>query len=85
MLVIENNVMNTTEQRNKIHEYIDRADEQMLHIIEELFKLQETYGSELLSWQKKLLDERIASYEKNPEKARSWEDVKTELKNQLAG
>ena len=30
--------------------------------------------------EKELLDERLASYKKNPENVRSWEDFKKELK-----
>lgn len=72
--------MDTTLLRNEIHHYIDNADERFLNLVYGMIQADQTEGEyELSEAEIKMLEERLADYQKNPESGTSWEDVKKRL------
>ncbi len=65
---------------NLIRWLTDLQDESVLEKLQ-AFKNQQEY--ELSDAHKKLLDERLASYENHPGQALNWEDVVKEIENDL--
>ncbi|WP_454060736.1 addiction module protein [Elizabethkingia ursingii] len=72
---------NTIDLKKRIHEFIDRADERILKIINAIITSEETEG-ELSIEHKAILDERLEEHEKNPNSGKSWKDVRLECKNE---
>jgi len=66
------------EIQKKVHEFIDQADERMLKPMYSMAQadMEET-DFELSDAHIKILAERIASHQANPELGCSWEDVKS--------
>ncbi len=69
--------MNAVELRYKLIQFITKVDESQLKQIESIL-----YGSDdyvVPEEHKKLLDERIAQYEANPQDVIQWGELKAEL------
>lgn len=72
--------MDSTEIRKEIHQYIDGADERFLNLVYGMIQADQTENEyELSESEIKMLEERLADYQKNPESGSSWEDVKKRL------
>ena len=52
---------------------------QRLELIDELWESIDPADIPVLEWHKKLLDEVLEEYERDPEEGSSWEDVRVEL------
>lgn len=72
--------METFEIKNKIRRYIEHADERILRIINAII---ETEENEIPQSHKEILNDRLKTHYKNPEEGKSWEEVKSTLKNQF--
>ena len=68
--------METEELRKQIHGYIDQADDRFVNLVYAMVMadLQEP-EYELSDEEKKILDERLAQHEKDPESESSMEEV----------
>ena len=71
----------TIDIRKKIHEFIDHADEQILHIINEIITT-ESKKKGLSEDHKAILDERLQEHVENPTAGNSWSDVRQELRKE---
>jgi putative addiction module component (TIGR02574 family) len=76
--------MGTTQLREELHEFINKADERLLNLLYAMVQAdmkEDDY--ELSAAHKKILDERLATHESNPTSGSSWEEVKSRIKNRL--
>ena len=76
--------MGTSQIRELLHEYINKADERFINLMYALVQAdmsEEDY--ELSESHKKILDERLAAHESNPSSGSNWEEVKGRIKRQL--
>jgi putative addiction module component (TIGR02574 family) len=76
--------MGTTQLREELHEFINKADERLLNLLYAMVQAdmkEDDY--ELSAAHKKILDERLAAHESNPKSGSSWEEVKSRIKNRL--
>ena len=72
---------NTIDLKNRIHNFIDHADERILKIINAIITSEES-EEELTTEHKIILDERLEEHSKNPTSGKVWKEVKNELKNE---
>ncbi|RNA61482.1 addiction module family protein [Chryseobacterium nematophagum] len=73
---------NTLELKERIHEFIDRADERTLKIINAIITSEESEEEELSPEHKAILDERLQEYRNNPTSGKFWKEVRQDLKNE---
>jgi putative addiction module component (TIGR02574 family) len=76
--------MGTTQLREELHEFINKADERLLNLLYAMVQAdmkEDDY--ELSAAHKDILDERLAAHESNPKSGSSWEEVKSRIKNRL--
>lgn len=71
----------TIDIRKKIHEFIDQADERILHIINEIITT-DSKEKGLSENHKAILDERLQEHLENPTSGKSWNDVRQELRKE---
>lgn len=84
LLIINNILMETSQIRELLHDYINKADERFINLMYALVQAdmnEEDY--ELSESHKKILDERLAAHKSNPSSGSSWEEVKGRIKRQL--
>ncbi len=76
--------MTTVQLKEKIHQYIDKADDRFIQLIYGMMQA-DLMGSkhELTNAHKKVLDVRIAAHKANPKSGDSWKDVKARIEKQL--
>ena len=74
--------MRTTELREELHQFINRADERILRLIHGMMKAdtEEENSYALTDAHKQILDERITAHEASPGEGGSWESVKDRIK-----
>ena len=70
--------METREIKNRIRNYIEHADDRILRIINAIIDTEE---NEIPESHQKILDERLKYHRENPEDGKSWEEVKSLLKD----
>ncbi len=70
--------MNAAGIKKELHEYIDDADDRLLTLIYGLV-LADKQGYSIPDWHQKVVEERLADYERNPENVISWEDLKSKI------
>jgi len=74
--------MGRADIREKLHSYIDRADDKLLNLISAIIQADiEEVG--LKEEQKNTLDKRIASHQENRLAGSNREDVKARIKKQI--
>lgn len=76
--------MGTTQLREELHEFINKADERLLNLLYAMVQAdmkEDDY--QLSAAHQKILDERIAAHESNPTSGSSWEEVKSRIKGRL--
>lgn len=68
--------------RKEIHQYIDEADERFLNLIYGMIKAdkEEFFLAEISSEEIQLIEDRLAEYDKNPNRGSSWEEVEKRIK-----
>jgi len=71
---------NTLDLKKRIHEFIDRADERILRIINAIIATEEN-PEELSNEHKEILDQRLQQHTENPNSGKSWDTVKNSLKD----
>ena len=72
--------MNVSVLKEKIHHYIDQADEHFLTQIYELIQSNQGNTSyHLTQEEQSLIEERLEEYRKNPDAGSSWEEIKKKL------
>lgn len=69
--------MDTLELKNRIKDYIDKADERMLRIIHETI---ENDQREIPQSHKEVLQERLKYHEEHPEEGLTWREVRETMK-----
>ncbi len=77
-------IMGTTQIRELLHEYINKADERLINLMYAMVQAdmkEDDY--ELSDTHKKILDERIAAHKANSSSGSSWDEVKTRIRSQL--
>ena len=77
-------IMGTTQIRELLHEYINKADERLINLMYAMVQAdmkEDDY--ELSDAHKKILDERIAAHKAKPSSGSSWDEVKTRIRSQL--
>lgn len=73
-------VMDTTvDLKNRIRNYIENADERILKIINAII---ETEEQGLSQTHKDILDQRLKYHKENPSDGKTWEEIKSSLKEQ---
>lgn len=76
--------MSSLDLRAEIHQYIDRADERVIHLIYGLVQAdlsEEDY--ELSNAHKQILDTRLEAHKSNPTSGSNWHEVKARISNEL--
>ncbi|MDR6404656.1 MULTISPECIES: addiction module protein [Chryseobacterium] len=71
---------NTLDLKKRIHEFIDRADERILRIINAIIATEEN-PEELSHEHKEILDQRLQQHKENSDSGKSWDNVKNSLKD----
>lgn len=67
------------EIKNRIHHFIENADERILRVINAIVISEEGDDVTLTTEHKTILDERLRDHQENPKDGESWEEVKDEL------
>ena len=75
--------MSTAQIREKLHQFINKADERFIKMVYALAKEYEVDEFELSAEHKKILDQRLASHKSNPKEGSSWDEVKARIGKQL--
>lgn len=70
--------MDLTTIKKELHEYIEDADDRLVTLIYGLV-LADKQGSDIPDWHKKIVEERLEKYEKNPQNTISWENLKASV------
>lgn len=70
----------TIDIRNKIHAFIDHADERILRIFNAIINTEEDNKDELSTEFKAILDKRLQDHKEDPSSGKSWADVRNSLK-----
>lgn len=70
--------MNATEIKKELHEYIEDADDRLLLLIYGMI-LADKQGYEIPDWHKKIVEERLEDYERDPNNVISWEELKSKI------
>ena len=74
--------MNLTQLREKLHEYVDTADEKVLRVlntmVQEMSKIQQEY-KEMTDDAMKVLDDRMAKNLNFPDAGAGWDAIKARL------
>lgn len=70
--------MNTTAIKKELHDYIDAADDRFLALIYGMI-LADKQEYEIPDWHKKIVEERLEDYERNPQNVISWDEVKAQI------
>lgn len=69
--------MGTIQLRQRLHEYIEIADDRIIRLMYGLVVADmEEDASELPDEHKKILDERMREYRLNPQEVLTWEEIK---------
>lgn len=69
-----------SDLKNKVLEYIDSADERLLHLIQELAEsYQKLESFDLTDAQKDELDKRLQRYNRGETKFFTWEETKAKI------
>lgn len=68
--------------RKKIHDFIDQADERMLHILNSIISSENSDEKGLKKEHREILDKRLEEHQYNPESGKPWTDVVNELKKE---
>jgi putative addiction module component (TIGR02574 family) len=78
------NTMSTTQIREELHHFINKADDRLLNLIYAIVQADMEEGDyELSKAHKAILDERLAAHQSDPSSGSSWEDVKSHIKSKL--
>ncbi len=74
--------MGTTELREELHQFINRADERILRLMHGMMKADvgQEIDYSLTDEHKEILDERITAHEAAPDEGAPWEEVKDRIK-----
>ena len=76
--------MSTSEIKTELHNFIDTADERVLHMLYSILQSDIKESDYKLSKEHiKILEERLAEHEKYPTSGSSWEDVKARIQKKL--
>ena len=68
--------------RKKIHDFIDQADDKMLHIFNAIISGENSDEKGLTKEHREILDKRLEEHQYNPESGKPWTDVVNELKTE---
>lgn len=79
--VEKNNMMDATRVRQKIHEYVDNADERFLTLVNGMIEADLSQDYELSEEQQQELDKRLEKYEAGKMNFSSWDTVKNRIRN----
>ncbi len=69
--------METKKIKDRIRDYIEHADDRILRIINAIIDTEE---NEIPQSHKEIIDERLKYHKENPQKGKSWEEVRSLLK-----
>ena len=70
--------MDLSTIKKELHEYIEDADDRLVTLIHGLV-LADKQGFDLPDWHKKIVEERLKEYEKNPGDTVPWEELKASV------
>ena len=70
--------MSAPEIKKELHDYIESADDRFLRLIYGMI-LADKQEYEIPDWHKKIVEERLENYERNPQNVISWEEVKASV------
>lgn len=70
--------MNALEIKKELHESIDDADDRLLVLIYGMV-LADKQRYEIPDWHRKIVEDRLGDYERNPVNVISWEDLKSKI------
>jgi|GEM_PF-4597005 len=71
--------MNTLELKEKLKNYVDQADVDLLYIIQAIFE-REHQSKKISPKVKDILDKRLKFHEKHPDDGESWKNIRHNLK-----
>ena len=75
--------MSPSQLREKLHQFINDADDRFIKMVYALAKEYQEDEIELSSQHQKILDARIISHKNNPDAGSEWGEVKARIKKQL--
>lgn len=70
--------MNAPDIKKELHEYIEDADDRLLNLIYGMI-LADKQSYDIPEWHKKILEERLDEYERNPDNIISCEELKSKI------
>lgn len=68
--------------KNRIHEFIEIADERILRVINAIVISENVEALKLSDEHRNILDERLRDHKANPNDGNSWEEVSDKLKEE---
>ena len=68
--------------KNRIHEFVDSADERILRVLNAIVVSEESDSIALSEEHKIILDERLREHKANPNDGTPWEEVRAELEKE---
>ena len=74
--------MSTPEIKNALHEWIDTADDRMLHAVYAMVQADQLRRP-LPEAHQRILDERLKAHAEHPEEGSSWQEVRARIESKL--
>ena len=76
--------MGTSQIRELLHEYINKADERLLNLMYAMVQADMKESDyQLSATHQEILDKRLAAHKANPSGGSNWEEAKIRIKNQI--
>ena len=73
--------MNAIEIKKELHDYIEVADERLLSLLYGMIIVDKQSSYNIPDWHQTIIEERSEAYNRNPESAISWEELKSKIEN----
>lgn len=70
--------MDVAQIKEELHSYIDDADDRLIKLIYGLV-LADKVSDDIPDWHKKIVEERLEAYERNPDDVVTWEELKSRV------
>ena len=82
-LQLQNTVMSTTQIRQELHDFINKADKRLLTLFYAMMQADTEENYQLSEAQKEELDRRLNKYEAGEMKFSSWGTVKERIRHRV--
>jgi len=69
--------------KDALHDWVDTVDERMLRMMYAMMQADQDQAAPLPEAHQRILDERLAEYERNPQAGSSWQEVRASVEAKL--